>query len=73
MAAIDALQRILRAAQTVERLKVQLDQAEQELLAAAAQRQSALSKAQAIRAQIVTAKDAFAQVLENNLPELKGE
>ena len=73
MAAIDALQRILRAAQTVERLKVQLDQAEQELLAAAAQRQAALSKAQQIRAQIVTAKDAFAQVLENNLPELKGE
>ena len=73
MAAIDALQRILRAAQTVERLKSQLDQAEQELLAAAAQRQSALTKAQDIRAQIVLAKDAFAQVLENNLLELKGQ
>jgi hypothetical protein len=71
MAALDALRRILKAAEQVDRLKGSLDQAEQELAAALASRDAAQQKAQTLRARLVIAKNDFAALIEAELPELK--
>lgn len=71
MAAIDALRRVLKAAEQVELLKRKLDTAEGELAAAIEVKDIKQAAAQALRAQVRQARLDFAAILEAELPELK--